>query len=364
MDAWLRWLRFIYQQHEPLGVTLNTVPNGQELAAVVSFDVDYVHSLEHVPAYREMLTRLEVPATFFIQTKYYRDFQDQGFFNDSSLQTLTDLGRAQMEVGSHSVSHTDVFASLPIGTGTENYPDYQPRVRAMGDTRGASILGELRVSRFLLEQLGNTEVRSFRPGYLAHPRALPQALEAAGYRYSSSVTAGNVTTHLPYRTNANRMYAAETAVYEFPIAIEDEIQPPMDHRIDDALILAGQLRRYGGSFVILVHPDTLGPQFRFLELIIPQLRPYSWFGTIREFGDWWSARDALAVDLMPADGGGVDLTLHAGVPIEGVALTLPSGLIPSGDLPDGVSLEGRNLLVDRIDREPVTIQVVLGAGGE
>jgi len=42
-------------------------------------------------------------------------------------------------------------------------------------------------------------VVSFRPGHLSYPFALPQALQATGFAFSSSVTAGNALSHLPFR---------------------------------------------------------------------------------------------------------------------------------------------------------------------
>ncbi|RSH64801.1 polysaccharide deacetylase family protein [Stutzerimonas stutzeri] len=257
VDVWLRWLRAVYRQHEPLAVTIGSVPQGQRLAAVVTFDVDYVESMVNLLAYRDLLVREGVPATFFLQTKYYRDFQDEGFFNDRTLAAMDALVAAGMEIASHSVSHSDMYASLPLGDGSEQYPTYQPRVKALGDTQGATVMGELRVSRFLLEQLTGRSVVSFRPGYLATPPRLPEALAASGYRFSSSATAGNLTTHLPFRTNTQRMYSDETTVFEFPIAIEDEIPPIMDQRVEEAVELAEKLARYGASYVMLLHPNEV-----------------------------------------------------------------------------------------------------------
>ena len=64
-----------------------------------------------------------------------------------------------------------------------------------------TILGELRVSRFLIEQLvPGVHVASFRPGYLSDPYALPQALVATDYRIQL-VRDGKWTrsTHLPFQ---------------------------------------------------------------------------------------------------------------------------------------------------------------------
>jgi len=339
VDVWLRWLKALYRQHEPLAVTLGSVPQGRQLAAIVTLDVDYVNSMGNLLAYRDLLAREGVPATFFIQTKYYRDFQDEGFFNDRTLAAVDALGEAGMEIASHSVSHSDMYASLPLGSGNERYPDYQPRVKAIGDTAGASVLGELRVSRFLLEKVSGAPVASFRPGYLATPPSLPEALEASGYRYSSSATAGNLTTHLPFRSNVQRLYARETAVYEFPVAIEDEIPPIMDQRVDKAVALAQTLARYGASYVILLHPNEVDHKYRFLEQLIPRLKPFAWFGTLNQYGDWWAARDKLRVDVLRGKGT-LKLKLTAVEPMEGLALELPDKMRPAAgqglkELPDG-----------------------------
>ncbi|MCQ4317840.1 polysaccharide deacetylase family protein [Stutzerimonas zhaodongensis] len=339
VDVWLRWLKAVYREHEPLAITMASVPEGRQLAAVVTFDVDYVESMGNLLAYRDLLVREGVPATFFLQTKYYRDFQDEGFFNDRTLAALDALVEAGMEIASHSVSHSDMYASVPLGDGTEQYPLYQPRVKSLGDTRGATVLGELRVSRFLLEQLTGGQVVSFRPGYLATPPRLPEALAASGYRFSSSATAGNLTTHLPFRTNAQRMYSSETSVFEFPIAVEDEIPPIMDQRVEEAVELAEKLARYGASFVMLLHPNEVDHKYRFLEQILPRLKPIAWFGTLKQYGSWWAARDKVELDVQQQDGG-VELKVKAPEPIKGLAFELPEDLRPYPDsvmqrLPDG-----------------------------
>ena len=350
VDVWLRWLRHLYQYHEPQAVTVDTVPEGQALSVIVSLDVDFAHSMDNMLAYRDLLDQLGVPGTYFIQTKYFRDYYDQGFFNDATPDVLDSLHESGMEIASHSVSHTDMYASVPLGSGEERFPDYQPRVRGVADTIGASVLGEMRVSRFLLEALSDAEVVSFRPGYLATPDALPQALEASGYRYSSSVTAGNVTPHLPYRATYDRRYQTQTGIYEFPIAIEDEIPPRMDLRVDAALALADQLKGYGGTFVILLHPDVLDYKYAFLEQIIPALKPDAWFGTLAQFGDWWRARDQLEVDVIEVEGQR-QLQLYAPIPVQGVTLRLPSHWQLGSGAPDDMRLESSVLHLPEVTGE-------------
>jgi hypothetical protein len=90
-------------------------------------------------------------------------------------------------------------------------------VKNRNATSNGTILGELRVSKFLLEHFSEQGLMSFRPGELSNPVALPQALQAAGYRYSSSTTANNSLTHLPYQLNYDRLNDTEMDVFEFPV---------------------------------------------------------------------------------------------------------------------------------------------------
>jgi peptidoglycan/xylan/chitin deacetylase (PgdA/CDA1 family) len=359
VDVWLRLIQHIYRKHEPLAVTVGTVPDGKSLSAVISFDIDYVKSMTNMIAYRDLLVKHEVPATFFIQAKYYRDFNDSGFFNDETVDLLRSLKQSGMEIASHSVAHTDVFASLPQGTGTEMYPDYQPRVKAKGDTRNASILGEMRVSKYLLESITGAHVQSFRPGYLACPSSLAQSLEASGYRYSSSVTAGNVMTYLPYRMNYNRDYTASTVVFEFPVAVEDEHLPLMDERVQGAMDLANQLAQYGGTLVVLSHPDVISHKYRFVDLILPRLKPMAWIGTFGQLGDWWSARCQMKIDVTRGEEKQIHLSINAPVAITGVSLQVPVAWKASAatTLPKGATLqEGRLFFPELAGEVSLTLQ--------
>ncbi|QIF01730.1 polysaccharide deacetylase family protein [Roseimicrobium sp. ORNL1] len=357
VDVWLRLLRHFYQKHEPLAVTVHTVPEGKSISAVISLDIDYVKSMANMTAYRDLLVKNEVPATFFIQAKYYRDYFDTGFFNDDTVGLLRSLHESGMEIASHSVAHTDVFASLPLGDGREKYPDYQPRVKGKGDTRNATVMGELRVSKYLLESITGAHVRSFRPGYLACPPSLAQAMEASGYHYTSSVTSGNVMTYLPYRKNYNHEYTASTNVFEFPAAVEDEHLPLMDQRVEGAMKLAGQLAQYGGCFVVLSHPDVIGHKHRFLQLILPRLKPMAWIGTIGQLGDWWSAREQLEIDVTRREAGQVQLSITAPTAIKGITLYVPPAWKPSASspLPSGATLEGGSLFLPEVPQGALSI---------
>src|SRR5208282_5917668 len=101
------------------------------------------------------------------------------FFTADGVQNLLKLQAMNMEIASHSVSHSPVFSKFPMGDGKEQYPNYTPFVQNRIKTFNGEILGELRVSKFLMEHfLPGLRVDSFRPGHLENPFTLPEALMA------------------------------------------------------------------------------------------------------------------------------------------------------------------------------------------
>ncbi len=191
-------LRAIYLAGEPDAVVLGTTPQGKKLSILLTHDIDYTRSVENALHYAAFQQSQGIAATYFVQTKYVRDWNDDVFFHPENVAKLKQLQTMGMEVASHSVAHSRQFSKLSMGDGKESYPAYAPFVRDATRTDHATVLGELRVSRYLLQAaLGAGDVPSFRPGHLQNPSQLPQALQATGYQFSSSVTANSSLSHLP-----------------------------------------------------------------------------------------------------------------------------------------------------------------------
>jgi hypothetical protein len=346
LDVMLRLLRDIYREGEPTAVTLETVPQGKTLATLLTHDIDYGISLTNAVQYAQYEAAEGIHATYFIQTKYVRDWNDDVFFNDASPVALRRLRELGMEVASHSVAHSRNFNQMPLGSGEERYPQYRPFVRDKEHTENATVLGELRVSRFLLEHfLPNYQIVSFRPGHLRDPYTLPQALEATGYLFSSSATANNSLTHLPFRLTYGRETTAQSKIYEFPVTIEDEALPRLGDRFPQALELANHLSSYGGLMVVLIHPDIIDHKLEFEKRLVESLHQRAWFGSIREFGEFWAARDHVSVDIEHKDSQ-TRVSLNAPVQVAGLTLHLPVGYRV-------VSVEPRELTFTQIGAQVV-----------
>lgn len=302
LDSLFRWLRDLYVAGEPMPWLISSAPSGHEVSILFTHDVDYGRSVRNSVAFADALEARGARGTFFIQTKYMKDYNDSIFFDDAAVPILSGLKAKGHELGSHTVAHSGRFEFMPIGDGREKYPAYRPRVTSVSTVEGATILGELRVSRYLLEDLTNAEVQSFRPGRLSYPFSLPQAMVATGYRYSSSITANIVLTHLPFQLTDGRADGALQPVFEFPVTIEDEALPRMGERIDAGNALIERIARDRGVAVILTHPNITDHKLQFVEAIADRWEGRAWMGTVEAFGSWWSNRNALETDVIERDG--------------------------------------------------------------
>lgn len=322
VDTYFRWLRDIYVQGEPMPWLIDTVPDGREVSIIFTHDVDFGPSITNSRAYADALAAEGVSGTFFIQTKYMRDWNDAAFFDQAAAQRVSELVDRGMDVGSHTVAHTRELEHLDMGTGRERYPSYRPIITDDFHVTGATILGELRVSKYLLEQLTGADVVSFRPGRLSYPFTLPEALNATGYRHSSSISANLTMSHLPFQLTNGRAYGALQPVFEYPVTLEDELDPPMGTRLDQGLALIDQIAADRGLVVILTHPNITDHKLSYTQGVLARWRDRAWIGSLAQFGAWWSARDALEADLVQQDGQWV-MTARSEAGLRGLGIILP-----------------------------------------
>ena len=346
LDTVLRFIAAIYRQGENDAVLLSPTPSGKDLSILMTHDIDFTHSIVNAPLYAQVERDAGVSATYFIQTKYVKDYSDDAFFKPSTVQYLTQLQNAGMEIGSHSVAHSRVFDELEEGNGSEQYPDYRPFVKQFRQVEGATIAGELRVSKFLLETQGAKTVVSFRPGHLSFPYQLPQMLDATGYRFSSSMTANEALTNLPYRDMVDRGFKAPSPVYEFPVTIEDE-EGVLGDRVDAAIDVSRKIAAYHGVVTVLVHTDSTDHKLEFTRKYLAAMKDQAWFATMGEFGRWWAARESVALLQTASSDSAKSLRVETRQPLSGLTLLLPAGWRYQGGLA-GTTQRGERLVLGEL----------------
>ncbi|MBD0315531.1 MAG: hypothetical protein ICV75_02475 [Nitrospiraceae bacterium] len=346
LDVVLRLLREMYLAGEPDAALLHPVPYQRRLSVLLTHDIDAQASMGNAVRYAEFERSEDIVGTYFIQTKYIKDFNDEIFFNEQGVRDMRHVQRLGMELASHSVAHSKVLFAFPLGSGSEQYPTYTPFVMARTAAANGSILGELRVSKFLIEQLsGGASVLSFRPGELSNPKALPEALMATGYKYSSSATANNSLTHLPYRLMMHRGEETEADIFEFPVTIEDEELPEMGARLPQAVELARKIARYGGSVIVLIHPNILGHKLEFEKRFVAAVKDMAWFASVGQFGAWWASRDEVGVDVA-VDGARRILLLDIPSRLAGLTVSVPqSWILLQADQPGAIHSQGPGFVV-------------------
>lgn len=346
LDVLGRWLRDFYVSNEPAPFLISTAPAGRDVSIVLSHDIDYTRSVANARAYAELERENAVTATYFIQTKYIRDYNDDVFFTAQTVPDLRALHDAGMEIASHTVAHTYAFRTFPLGTGQERYSDYAPFVQSRNVARGGSLFGETRVSKFLLEHFVGGPVVSFRPGHLSYPFNLPEVLHATGYSFSSSITANSSLSHLPFQTTYGRAGRSLEPVWEFPVTIEDEEAPRLGDRIVAANSVIAAIAAHRGMAMILIHPDVLDHKLAFERALIERWRDTAWITDLNTFGSWWRARDLASVDLVD-DGEGLALTIDSALPLNNVEILLPKAQAASS-IGEGYRLEDGRLTIEHM----------------
>jgi hypothetical protein len=225
----------------------------------------------------------------------------------------------EMEIASHSVSHSRAFKNFDIGDGEEDSSNYHPFVQTKTITNYGTVLGELKVSKRLLDNSLGINVVSFRPGHLTVPNSLPQMLVSSGYKYSSSVTANDAITHFPFQLSYDREDEKEVPIFEFPVTIEDE-EGNMLERLDQYIKLADEIENENGIVVVLIHPNITDYKLEFEKRFVLAEMHKAAFMTVQEFGDWWSARNQVQVEIKDCR-----IIVESPEPIDGLTLLLPNG---------------------------------------
>ena len=293
-DVWLLLLRGWYESRQPGAVRLATIPGGQSSVLLLSHDVDWGNSFAPSLEYAGLETQHHVRSTFFIQTKYVSDYNSRAFFYGKNLDDLRSLAAEGFSVGSHSVIHSRGFNKAELGTGDETYASYRPQGTGFESFKGATVFGEVRVPKELLDgELPGQRTIFFRAGHLRVPQSLPEALQRTGYEFDSSFTANDVLTNFPYALPLGLLYEEDSGLYEFPVTFEDEEMPPLGQRIDAALDVIRANATIGGVNVLLIHPNQAGDKLTAEKELLERLPTGVSAMDLQSFAVFWRARDHL-----------------------------------------------------------------------
>lgn len=319
-DVWMLLLRAWYEANEPGAVRLATLPGGQNSVLLLTHDVDWENSFGPALDYARMENEHHARSTFFIQTKYVSDYNSKSFFYGDDLQDLKQLFAQGFSVGSHSIIHSRGFNRFDLGTGDETFANYRPKGTGFDTATGATVFGEVRVSKQLLDgELSGHETIAFRAGHLRVPPSLPEALQRTGYRFDSSFTADDVLTNFPYALPLGLGFEEDSGLYELPVTFEDEEAPPLPQRVDSMLGVIRANAENGAINVLLIHPNLAGEKLAAEKELLEKLPSGVPATDLQSFALFWRARDRLQWKVNEAKSpNGVELEVDPDEPASGV----------------------------------------------
>jgi hypothetical protein len=300
-DVWMLMLRAWYESTQPGAVRLGTIPGAKRSVLLLSHDVDWANSFSPALDFAAMEGKRHVKSTFFIQTKYVSDANSASFFFGKNLDDLKKLQSLGFSIGSHSVIHSRGFNKFDLGSGAESLATYQPRGTGFDTATGATVFGEIRVSKQLLDgELSGQQTVFFRAGHLRVPPTMPEVLQRCGYSFDSSFTAPDVLTNFPYPLAVGLGFDEDSGILEFPLTFEDEETPRLDQRVASALDVIRANAENAAISVILIHTNEAHYKLKAEEDLLNQMPPDVTATDMVSFALFWRARDRLKWTITPA----------------------------------------------------------------
>jgi hypothetical protein len=356
-DVWLLILRAWYETYSDTGTRLGTVPQGKRSVLMLSHDVDWEYSFKPMLAFADFEKSAGVSSTFFVQTKYRDDANSQAFFFGQSLDVLRDLASHGSDIESHSVIHTILFNKVPLGTGEERYPSYRARATRNDPAKDATTLGEVCVSKSLLDgELQGHHTIFFRAGHLRVPPYLPEALMRCGYEFDSSFTAGDVLANFPYELDFDLGMTEPTTIFEFPVTFEDEQLPPLLDRIPAILDTIEANAENGAPSVILIHSNNSQDKLEAERAILSRLPQDILVENMTDYARFWKARSQLRWFPRPV-AGGEQIEINSELPIAGLTLVTLRRVQNASGMP-GIRWTDREVILPELpDKSRVVVHI-------
>lgn len=275
-------------------------PAGHHAALIITHDVDATVSYNNVPAYVDLETSLGIKSTFLFTTNPYNTGWIGPMYVASGMKRIRYALDHGFDVESHSFGHFPDFKLAPFGTGSENASNYMPQYTETPSgsltccTSRMSTIGELGVSRWLLENDFGISVESFRSGFLEIPPSFFKGVSETGYRRDATFASGLTRGSFPFV--GFQLVSGNVVTYsvmEYPLAIsDDKINSAIYSQFLDkweAVIRANYANN--APTILLIHPVNTGIRLQALQDILTRVSDLDlWIGDWKTFAHFWEAQ--------------------------------------------------------------------------
>jgi len=288
-------LRGLYEATASSPSLRSFAPSGYQGVLVVTHDVDTQSSLDNLGAYWAFERGQNIRATYFIQTPPYSTGYTSGFYGPATVQMLS--GANGFDIGDHSFGHFRNFDLCVPGSGEESAENYLPTASGDGISTDCTVLGELGVSRYLLETDLGVRIEHFRAGHLVVPPNLSASLARLGYRRDSTVPAGYTGAVFPFvHFEYQSPEITEYAVMEYPLSISDNKLDSLNVQETVASwreVLAANAAN-GMPTVFLLHPSARSGRLEALQQFITSVNDGTyWITDLKSFADFWEGQGVV-----------------------------------------------------------------------
>ncbi len=319
-------IRGIIEDHFPVTVWKHTLPKDYKSALVITHEVDKEKSYEKAHCFIDYEKEHHIPAHYFIGTKYINDFASAPLYNDYQgkelLNTLVDAG---FTVGSNSVGGFKDFYDneiFPLGVSSISAESYSPFNDGNITVRG-TVLGELMVSKEILEQDGAKTITSYRSGSMRFNKYLPEGLQIAQYKTESSFYANDVMTGFPYFLQKGQSSTeALVDVLEIPVHINDAVDfMNKDEYCKAVDIWEEVIGKYSENYapvILSIDPDK-DYKLAALDMLRHRIEGQTEFLNFEELNTFWRERQNLSYQT--------DLNSTNKV----LTITIPESILPISD---------------------------------
>ncbi len=296
-DTFMLFLRGIHEECMQYALWKHTSPYSSKASLIISHDVDSQSSMDLMASFADMEAKFGVSSTYNINTHYIEDFVDNDFYTPNISKINYILGKGQ-SVGSHGVGHFpdwDNETVIPIGNSGNTKTEYKPYYDGQ-TTTGATVFGELEVSKQLLENDLGVLIKTFRSGHLLWNDNQIRVLETLGYQFDSSFSANTVLTNFPYLCQYDRSVAGGmSGIYELPLTISDSNMDGSNNADTVSVWLDVLIRnaRNNALTVLLVHPNRtykVSAEESFLNQLPSSIETLD----MDSFGTFWKARNSFS----------------------------------------------------------------------
>jgi hypothetical protein len=291
-------------------------PGGHHAALIITHDVDATVSYQNVPAGVNFENSLGIKSTYLFTTSPYNNGWIDGMYSASGHEDIQYALDHGFDVQSHSFGHFPDFQTAIYSLTnppSETAANYQPMFNFISSTpycctTGMSVVGELGVSKWLLENDFNLPITAFRAGYTEIPPTFLRGLSVTGYRrdlsYLNDLTRGAfpfVTFNLDTSTTPTTVTTYR--VMEYPMSISDDASPAAGLTGLDTTTVSPYVDAWmkvikfnydnNAPTVLLLHPIDTTARFQVIQQLFAEIQNQGldlWIGDLTTFAKFWEAQ--------------------------------------------------------------------------